>query len=903
MQLSKDELSVLSKLLDQGLDLPEDARGAWVEGLSEPFPGAKALLAKMLAEEASGGGDAFLDTLPKLATDTDTHGAQPSGLQSGSRIGIYVLVRELGQGGMATVWLARRTDELIQRPVALKLPHLHMQSARFAERFARERDILANLTHPHIAHLYDAGISPEGQPFLAMEFVAGEPLTDYCAKQSLGLDERLQLFLQVLAAVDYAHTQGVIHRDLKPSNILVREGGQVVLLDFGIAKLIVEGQVDQTELTILGGAALTPHYASPEQIKGEALGPATDVYSLGVLLYELLSGRRPYELTGSTRGALEQAILSTEPRRPSEVVTQRTRTGDTRSSTETPRSRLRGDLDTIVLKALKKNPTERYPSAGAFAEDLRRYLRGDVVGARPDSLWYQAKKWAHRNKPLLQGVAITLAVTAVLVLGASALSRRTGQSIVSTLTTVPTLSMSATGNRTPSAQPALGDYSIAVLPFADMSEKKDQEYFADGMAEEILDILVKIPTLQVIGRTSSFQFKGKNEDLRTIGTLLGVAYVVEGSVRKSGDHVRITAQLIDARYGTHRWSDTYDRNVGDVLTLQDEIAAGLVRALELTVAPVDPSRPPVLNGTAYDELLKGRFALDQWGPVGIKEAAMHFQRVLDRDPSSAVATAYLALAYAAQGEWAVAPPGVAFELARRAAESAARMDSSLALPHTVLSSVHGVYDWDWPAADREIQEALRLAPREPLALIFAAKQMMAEGHLDHALQYAKSSLAQDPLSPPTMIGICWIQQRLGHWVDAEAAARRALEISPSYSIAHYYLGVVLLARGQDEAALAEFQKETDDEGGLAMAYFALGRESDSNAALAQMLKDQANDNAFGIAEVYAFRGQLDESLRWLDRAYAQKDAGLYLIKGDPVLKNLESDRRYQSFLRKMHLPG
>src|SRR5208283_3696784 len=247
MRIPAEHIAALSPLLDEVMDLPEDAREQWLQDLSEPFPGAKEVLRKMLKGDASGAGDGVLDTLLKVPlTDDASESSDDAGMFNvNAQIGNYRLERLLGHGGMATVWLARRTDELIQRPVALKLPHLHLQSARFAERFARERDILANLTHPHIAHLYDAGISPEGQPILAMEFVAGETLIEYCAKQTLGLDERLQLFLQVLAAVEYAHTQGVIHRDLKPSNILVREGGEVVLLDFGIAKLIVEGHAEQ----------------------------------------------------------------------------------------------------------------------------------------------------------------------------------------------------------------------------------------------------------------------------------------------------------------------------------------------------------------------------------------------------------------------------------------------------------------------------------------------------------------------------------------------------------------------------------------------------------------------------------------------------------------------------------
>ena len=320
-------------------------------------------------------------------------------LQSGSVVGIYRLVREIGHGGMSTVWLAMRTDELTTRPVALKLLHMHLQRARFADRFAGERDILANLTHPNIAHLYDAGISPQGQPFLAMEFVAGETITQYCESHRLGIDERLGLFLQVLAAVAYAHSQSIIHRDLKPSNILVREGDQVVLLDFGIAKLLVEGTAAETDLTRQAGAMLTPEYASPEQIKGEPLGPATDVYSLGVVLYELLSGRRPYAQANSTRRDLEDAVLWADPRRPSEAVASTMPSEGGSVAPEDLRRALRGDLDVIVLKALHKQPEHRYPTVNAFAEDIRRHLRHGAIRAartRSDS----ARTFTSRHRRL-----------------------------------------------------------------------------------------------------------------------------------------------------------------------------------------------------------------------------------------------------------------------------------------------------------------------------------------------------------------------------------------------------------------------------------------------------------------------------------------------------------------------
>jgi len=324
-------------------------------------------------------------------------------LKPDSLVGIYRLVREIGHGGMSTVWLAMRTDELTTRPVALKLPHTHLLGALFADRFARERDILANLTHPNIAHIYDAGISPHGQPFLAMEYVAGDTLTQYCESHGLGIADRLGLFLQVLAAVAYAHGQSVIHRDLKPSNILVREGGQVVLLDFGIAKLLVDGMADETELTRQAGATLTPQYASPEQIRGDPLGPATDIYSLGVVLYELLTTRRPYAQARSSRRDLEDAILSADPRPPSEAV----------GGEAALRKALQGDLDTIVLKALHKQPEQRYPTVDAFADDLRRHLRHEAIRARPDTLGYRLRSLAARHRTLAGlGAAAAVALLA-----------------------------------------------------------------------------------------------------------------------------------------------------------------------------------------------------------------------------------------------------------------------------------------------------------------------------------------------------------------------------------------------------------------------------------------------------------------------------------------------------------
>ena len=453
---------------------------------------------------------------------------------------------------------------------------------------------------------------------------------------------------------------------------------------------------------------------------------------------------------------------------------------------------------------------------------------------------------------------------------------------------------------------AISDKSIAVLPFTDMSEKKDQEYFADGMAEEIIDLLVKIPGLKVISRTSSFQFKGKTGDLRSIATQLGVAYVLEGSVRKSGDRLRVTAQLINSRDGTHLFSQNYDRELSDVLKMQDEIADTLVRALQIEMSSEGiASRPALRNTDAYTLYLRGQHAFDRFDQQGSERAANYFQQALDLDPAFAVAASKLAAAYMVLGEWGFMPPAAAFEPARHAEELALKLDPNLADAHAGLGRIHGVYDWDWSAADRELKLAQALAPNDPRILFVGALQSLSTGHWDEALKLVNASLTQDPLNPSGYFVLYQVQLRRGRFAEAEAAIRRTLAISPTFSRAHFYLGRVLLARNQPQAALTEMQKEGDDAtrlGGSAMAYFALRRKADSDVALAQMLKDQAKHNPFYIAQVYAFRGESDEAFKWLDRAYEQKDLSLSHIKGDVPFKALEGDPRYKTFLKKMNLP-
>lgn len=431
----------LMPLLDQALDQPAEQREAWLRQQALDEETARALR-QLLAERDELEDGSFMAALPQLdamasgssadpssSTGEATGGSSQSGLFAGDMLGPYRLIKPLGQGGMSVVWLAERDDGQIRRQVALKMPHAGPGQALLAERMRRERDILASLEHRHIARLYDVGTGPHGLPFMVIEYVEGLPLPTYSDEHKLGIHERLQLFLQVLSAVQYAHTKLVLHRDLKPSNILVNEQGEVKLLDFGIAKLIKgseTGAAPSTELTQHSGHVLTPDYAAPEQIAGQPLTTASDVYALGVILFELLTGQRPYRLPRGTRGALEEAILATDPRRPSQVwqdadvqthhmsaVTITDLAGHYKASPRRLSQLLKGDLDVIVATALQKQAARRYATAEAFAQDIQHHLAKEPIAAQPDSRWYRTRKYVQRHAWALSAVGAVVAALCV----------------------------------------------------------------------------------------------------------------------------------------------------------------------------------------------------------------------------------------------------------------------------------------------------------------------------------------------------------------------------------------------------------------------------------------------------------------------------------------------------------
>jgi eukaryotic-like serine/threonine-protein kinase len=886
MKLTIQQIALMSRLLDEALPLDGADRRRWLLDLSPEYQDlAQALRAALLPGEMEVAQAQSLEVLPNLEEVDPVSGLQPA-----ARVGPYQLIRRLGAGGMAEVWLARRADGAFRRDVALKLPMLNRMEAGLEARFSRERDILASLEHPHIARLYDAGVAPQGPPYLAMEYVQGAPLTDWCDAQHLGISQRLELFLQVLEAVQYAHEKSVIHRDLKPSNILVTELGQVRLLDFGVARLLETEESDQPALTSIYGRALTPDYASPELLRGDPIDARSDLYSLGVLLYELLTGTRPYRLkSAASIGALDQAIATIEVKRPSMQLEQSA--AATRASTAERLARqLRGDLDAVVLKALAKEPAQRYPSAVALAEDLRRSLDGKPIRARPAGVVYRLRKFILRNRALLAVSAAALA--AILTVMGYARYRESLAHV--------TVSAAATN--------VVTDKSIAVLPFVDMSEHKDQEYFSDGLSEELIDMLTKVPDLRVPARTSSFYFKGKQATIAEIAKALGVSHVLEGSVRKSGNTLRVTAQLIRVDNGYHVWSETYDRKLDDIFQIQDEIAKSVVNELKVSVlGGTLPRATPTTNHDAYLLYLQAKELQYRGNSLeSARKAITYLHEALKLDPEFSQGWVTLATFLAANYNlFDVEPHDEARALIYSALDHARKLEPSLLPIHVVLGRVLYEVDWSWQAADAELKQAIELEPGNAEAHRLAAYLATTYGRFDEAITQAEKAIELDPLQPWNYVARGFAAYRSGRLAQAEANFRTALELAPGSGKFHCLLGAVLIARGQRESALAEMKKESNPRFrhvGMALALGALGQTDQSDKELRTAEQEFGDEMGYWIALVYAARGDPDRAFAWLDRAFNAYGDGLTWIKGDPLLGSLVEDPRYKALVQKMRLP-
>lgn len=809
----------------------------------------------------------------------------------GDLIGPYRLIRLLGEGGMAEVWLAQRADGSIKREVALKLPRLRRDRQDLASRFARECDILAALEHPHIARLYDAGISDDHLPYLAMEYVRGEKLTTWCDQLRLGVAERLQLVLQVLDAVQYAHAHQVIHRDIKPSNILVNEAGQVQLLDFGVAKLLAQDE----QLTIAYGRAMTPDYASPELARGDPAEPGSDVYSLGVLLYELLTGCAPYRIKARGSGAqLERAIIAAAVLPPSMNLAPEA--GAARGTTQEKLARrLRGDLDAIVLKALAKDPGGRYDGASSMSEDVQRYLHGKPVKARSAPLHYRVVKFLKRNKAVAWLSA--LAVIAVLVAIAAdrlALSRRVDH-----------------------APPAFAPpaHSVAVLPFSNLSGDPKQEYFSDGISEELINALSHVEALQVSARTSSFSFKGKNADIGTIARRLNVAAVLEGSLRRSGDTVRVTVQLIDTVNGYHMWSQNYDRDLKDNLALQTDIATAVAQEMQVRLLGDEAARIEMggtHNPEAYDAYLRGmQIEVTVQDGASARRALAAFDQAIALDPNFAAAHTHRARALRYLAVYSTDPGAVRdlYATARQAAERAVALAPDSGDAHMVLGwqvLVNGYLDFTGAAP--EIDRAMALAPGSASVLDSYAGFQTFVGHRELSLAAMRHAIRLDPQNP----------RYREHLLDALSMARRFEEVLAAVQDAKalheegHYAGIftaqsyLALGRPQLAAQTCESPATPLDEDDrhlcLAVADHALGKIRQATAELDQLKALQGELGAAQYAAIYAQWGDPAAALTWLATAERVNKGSLVAIRVDWMFDPVRDQPQFQALLQRLKFP-
>jgi TolB-like protein/DNA-binding winged helix-turn-helix (wHTH) protein len=447
--------------------------------------------------------------------------------------------------------------------------------------------------------------------------------------------------------------------------------------------------------------------------------------------------------------------------------------------------------------------------------------------------------------------------------------------------------------------------SIAVLPFVDMSAGHDEQYLADGMAEEILDLLATIPALKVIARTSSFSFRGRSVDLREMGEQLGAAYIVEGSVRRSGSQVRIGAQLVDAASGARLWSGAYDREYRDVLALQEQIAAGIARALQLAVGGDFVHADRKLADTdAYTYYLRGRWVIDR-GDEGMREAKSNFEQSLALDPTSVKATEALSLAYLEEIGDRLTPSAVGWPAAEDAARRALALDPRSALAHAMLGLEKVTYEYDWQGANAELDRTLALKSHDPYALYIGAWLAFDLGRHAEALRLQDAALAIDPLNPDSIQNGAYIHYLMGDFAAAERGFRRSIEISPTFGGNHRMLGELLLQQGRTAEALVEFEAEPEvsRDLGLAIGYFAAGRRKDADVALARMEHSVESYGEFNFALVHAFRGERDLAFRWLERAVVLRDLNLgHRLRYDWMLEPLRKDPRYHALLQRMHVP-
>jgi serine/threonine protein kinase/Tfp pilus assembly protein PilF len=736
----------------------------------------------------------------------------------------------------------RAHDSRLGRDVAIKiLPEALASSPERLARFEREARTVAGLNHPNIVTVY--AIEEVGDVrFLAMELVEGRDLSTMIAPGGLSLAKILDLAIPLADAMVAAHERRVVHRDLKPANVMLTRDGRVKVLDFGLAKLMeIEPDVDLTRtasplaLSADGQVVGTAPYMAPEQIRGEVVDARADLFSFGILIYELATGQRPF--SGKTYIDVGSAILHDHPR---PLVSLR--------------PDLTNDLGRIVDRCLEKNPRERFQTALDVANELRALKRTLERGPSTPV------------KPSSDQVA-----------------------------------------------------SIAVLPFVNRSASPDDEYFSDGLADELLNVLSKIRGLRVAARTSAFQFKGQNHDAGIIGEKLHVTTLLEGSVRKAGDRVRVSVQLVKVDDGYQMWSESYDRTLDDIFAVQDDIAQSVVKELRRTLLGEEAdskasgevkaeiskaAKGRARNPESYRLGLQARYLMEVFSKDNLARAVEYLKQALELDPEFALGWALLSRAYVNQSDAGWADRAAVCENARRAAERAVTLEPDLGEGYSALAWIQAGYDLDWRAAEISFQRAMELAPGDAGVLRRASTLFRTLGRIDQAVETGFRSVEMDPLSPNAYHSLGISLMAAARHVEAEKAFRKALELYPQRIVTHAYLATNYLEQGRLAEAAAEVDKEPEEYAHLwatSIVEWVRGNHPEADRALQDLISNHAEEAAYQIATVFATRGDADEAFAWLEQAYERRDGGLSELRISSRLRSLHGDPRWQTFLRKMGL--
>ena len=763
-------------------------------------------------------------------------------LTVGTRLGTYEILGLLAAGGMGEVYRAR--DLRLGREIAVKvLPSEVASTSERLARFEREARTVAGLNHPNIVTLFSVE-NEDGTRFLTMELIEGQSLSTLVTPGGLLFSRVLDLAIPLADALSAAHERRVVHRDLKPGNVMVTRDGRVKVLDFGLAKL-AEGDSRVMEHT-LGATAESPisgegqvlgtvPYMAPEQIRGETTDARTDLFALGVILYELAAGRRPF--TGASSADIGSAILRDTPE---------------------PLTRIRPDLpeefERLVSRCLDKDPRNRVQAALEVSNELRGLRRELEQRGREASA-----------------------------------SERVA--------------------------------SIAVLPFVNRSRSEEDEYFSDGLADELLNVMAKIRGLRVAARTSSFHFKGKDATIAEIGHALNVATVLEGSVRKAGNRVRITVQLVKVPDGYHLWSESYDRTLEDIFAVQDEIAQSVVKELRTTLlgenadsgadgqAKVDVAKAAKGRGTnpeAHRLYLLARYFIDRGTRETFAKAVDCLDRAVELDPKFALAWAELCRAYSNGAHAGWVPVREGYDRARSAIERAGALEPDLPEVHARLGWIQSRHDWDWARANASYARALELAPGNDMVLAGSAGLAMDLGRFDEAIALFRRAIEQDPLRASAYHSLGLALLAADRSIDAVAALCKSLEVAPQRAVTHAYCSIALLAQGRGEEALEEATKEPEEAfrlWALCIIHASTGHRAASDAVLDEVIRRYAEAAAYQIAEMCAARGEVDAAFDWLERAYQQRDGGLSELKASQPLRMLRNDPRWPAFLKKMGFEG